>query len=60
MACPEQRVGPGWEAQFGVNHMGHYALTQRIDALVTEDSWCKGDQLELYCPQNQSYTLGGY
>ena len=26
MACPEGRVGPGWEMQMGVNHLGHMAL----------------------------------
>ncbi|WP_329116534.1 SDR family NAD(P)-dependent oxidoreductase [Streptomyces sp. NBC_01465] len=30
MACPETRVGPGWEAHFAVNHLGHYALVNRL------------------------------
>ncbi|MFE6042229.1 oxidoreductase [Streptomyces sp. NPDC056452] len=30
MALPETRVGPGWEAHFAVNHLGHYALVNRL------------------------------
>lgn len=35
MACPENRVGPGWEAQFATNHLGHFALVNRIWPALT-------------------------
>ncbi|MBD59770.1 MAG: oxidoreductase [Citromicrobium sp.] len=34
MACPLTRVGPGWEQQFGVNHLGHFALAQALMPLL--------------------------
>lgn len=34
MACPEARVGPGWESQFGVNHVGHFALARALMPLL--------------------------
>lgn len=30
MACPETLIGPGWEAQFATNHLGHFALVNRL------------------------------
>jgi NAD(P)-dependent dehydrogenase (short-subunit alcohol dehydrogenase family) len=36
MACPETRVGPGWEAQFATNHLGHFALVNRLWPAIKE------------------------
>jgi NAD(P)-dependent dehydrogenase (short-subunit alcohol dehydrogenase family) len=37
MANPETRVGPGWESQFATNHLGHFALANRLwPALVAD------------------------
>lgn len=37
MAAPETRVGPGWEAQFATNHLGHYALVNRLRPALVRD-----------------------
>ena len=34
MANPETRLAPGWESQFGVNHMGHFALVKGLMPLL--------------------------
>jgi NAD(P)-dependent dehydrogenase (short-subunit alcohol dehydrogenase family) len=36
MACPETRVGPGWEVQFAANHLGHFALVNRLWPAMSE------------------------
>src|SRR5215212_876426 len=37
MAAPETRVGPGWEAQFATNHLGHFALASLLWPLLAAD-----------------------
>ncbi|MEV6606262.1 SDR family NAD(P)-dependent oxidoreductase [Kutzneria sp. NPDC051319] len=36
MACPETRIGDGWEAQFATNHLGHFALVNRLWPAIAE------------------------
>jgi NAD(P)-dependent dehydrogenase (short-subunit alcohol dehydrogenase family) len=37
MACPETRIGNGWEAQFATNHLGHYAMTTAMWPALAAD-----------------------
>jgi NAD(P)-dependent dehydrogenase (short-subunit alcohol dehydrogenase family) len=34
MATPEAHIGPGWESQFAINHLGHYALANAMWPLL--------------------------
>ncbi|MBA9058145.1 SDR family NAD(P)-dependent oxidoreductase [Streptomyces murinus] len=34
MATPEHRVGPGWEGQFALNHLGHFTLACELYPLL--------------------------
>ena len=34
MASPKSLVGPGWESQFGICHMGHFALTKGLFSIL--------------------------
>ena len=38
MAAPETRVGPGWELQFATNHLGHFALANRLWPALAADA----------------------
>ncbi|MFF2082389.1 oxidoreductase [Nocardia sp. NPDC058176] len=38
MAYPRERIGPGWEAHFAINHLGHFALVNRLQPALTPEA----------------------
>lgn len=54
MACPEARVGPGWESQFGVNHLGHMALTVALLPALH-----KAGQARVVALSSTAHIMGG-
>jgi len=36
MACPETRIGNNWESQFGINHIGHFLLTNELINVMSD------------------------
>jgi len=52
MACPESRVGSGWEAQFATNHLGHFALVNRLWPLL-------GDCARVVSVSSGAHGIGG-
>lgn len=43
MACPEMRTNDNFEYQFGVNHLGHFLLTRKLQPLVEAAARQSGD-----------------
>ena len=39
MACPETRVGSGWESRFAPNHLGHFVLTAGVLPNLLQFRW---------------------
>lgn len=57
MACPETRVGPGWEQQFGVNHLGHFALAQALMPLLERTASEPGSDVRVVALSSTGHKL---
>ena len=65
MATPETRVGPGWEAQFATNHLGHFALVGRLWPAVNPGARIvsvssRGHHFSGMCWDDVHFARGGY
>ena len=54
MACPETRIGNGWESQFAVNHIGHFLLTKEL-----MDTMAENDGARFVCLSSSAHSLTG-
>jgi NAD(P)-dependent dehydrogenase (short-subunit alcohol dehydrogenase family) len=45
MATPEEHVGPGWELQLATNHLGHFALINRLWPLLGQTGGAGGSRV---------------
>ncbi len=54
MACPLARTAQGWELQFAVNHLGHFALTTALLPALRA-----GAPSRLVCLSSTGHKLGG-
>ena len=54
MACPETRIGNGWESQFAVNHIGHFLLTKDL-----MDSMAENDGAKFVSLSSSAHSLTG-
>ena len=58
MACPLTRVGPGWEQQFGVNHLGHFALAQALMPLLMETASKPDSDVRVVALSSTAHKMG--
>ena len=54
MACPLSRTEAGWETQFGVNHLGHMALTLGLLPALR-----KADSARVVCLSSTGHAICG-
>lgn len=61
MACPLTRLdqggGPGWEQQFGVNHLGHFALAQALMPLLFKTAALPGSDVRVIALSSTGHKL---
>lgn len=62
MACPLTRLdqggGPGWEQQFGVNHLGHFALAQALMPLLVETASKPDSDVRVVALSSTAHKMG--